>query len=146
MKKRAAEIACVVLAVYSIILTVIVVRGFSGSCAPQKNEAVINETGYEDSGKYRGIVDDMPDLDSTVGAHAIEIDEALALDIGNAVIKSAYGEEAVSINDTEFLVYEVKGKNIFVVSRGPKGGVLGGDHSVAIDKTDGSILKVWSGE
>ena len=44
-------------------------------------------------------------------------------------------------------MYELEDKDVFVVSRIPKGGeTLGSDYNVAISKKDGAIIKIWAGE
>lgn len=99
-------------------------------------------------GEFKGVVSDWDiDLDSQVGVptKGFIVDEKLALEIGNAVIKSVYNENILL--QTEFVVYELKDKDIFVVSRIPKGDEkLGGDYNVAVNKKNGAILKIWAGE
>ena len=101
-----------------------------------------------DEGVFRGVVSyievDLNNKDGAVNKDEI-INEKLALEIGNSVLKSVYGEDI--IDKTRFVVYEIENENIFVVSRLPKGKeFLGGDRNVAIRKTDGAILKIWAGE
>lgn len=101
----------------------------------------------EDTGKFLGVVTDS-DIDLTEDATNLKdfsVNEKLALEIGNAVIKSIQGED--HFNNTEFLVYEIEGQNVIVVYRMPKNKqVLGGEINVAISKTNGQILKIWGGE
>ena len=101
----------------------------------------------EDTGTFLGVVTDS-DIDlneNTSNLKGFVVNEKLALEIGNAVIKSLQGED--SISNTEFIVYEIEGQNVIVVCRIPKNKqVLGGDINVAISKTNGQILKIWGGE
>ena len=96
----------------------------------------------KDEGEFRGVVPA-----SQVGGGIpvkYAIDEEMALEIGNAILKKIFGEEV--IKNTRFIVCEVDGKDYFVVSRLPKNYEMGGDFGVAINKEDGKILKVWMGE
>lgn len=99
-------------------------------------------------GEFKGVVSNCDfDLESQTGipAKGLIIDEKLALEIGNAVIKSVYNEDVLL--QTEFVVCELEDKDAWVVSRIPKGGeTLGGDYNVAISKKDGAIIKIWAGE
>jgi hypothetical protein len=70
------------------------------------------------------------------------VTEALALEIGKAVLKHICGEEIFYENT--LTVKEVK--KFFVVSFTQEGYALGGDFNVAINKKDGKILKIWAGE
>ena len=109
----------------------------------------VSEDGFNnsDEGDFLGIISDM-DLALYVednNSKKLVIDDKLALEIGNSVIKSVYGKDV--LNKTEFLVYELKGEGVFIVSRIIKGGqTLGGDYNVAIRKETGSIIKIWTGE
>ena len=100
------------------------------------------------TGEFKGVISNWDlDLNSQSGVPVKEliVDEKLALDIGNAVIKSVYNEDVLL--QTEFVVCELKDKDIFVVSRIPKGDeTLGGGYNVAISKKDGAIIKIWVGE
>ena len=91
------------------------------------------------------IADWEPKLSSEVGAQEIVIDKNLALEIGDSVIKSTYSEKAYE--DTKLVIYDYKNKGIFVVARTPKDeSILGNEICVAIDKKDGTILKIWADE
>ena len=86
------------------------------------------------------------DLADNIGAVLdFEISEKLAVEIGNAVLKSVYNETI--LNNTKLILSENEKGNIFTISR-----VIndiytdGGDCNVAISKTDGKILKIWMGE
>ena len=98
-----------------------------------------------DDGKFLGVVSYWDiDFDNEAGVADIIIDEKLALEIGNAVLQSVFGQNLIT--DTEFLVGEVKDKDIFIVTRVLKGVEMGGDYNVAISKKDGAILRIWQGE
>ena len=71
------------------------------------------------------------------------VNETLALEIGRAVLKDTYGE--VFFEDT-LMVRDVEKQKLFVVSFVKEGYVLGGCFSVAINKKDGKILRIWAGE
>ncbi|WP_313563861.1 hypothetical protein [Ruminiclostridium cellobioparum] len=102
----------------------------------------------EDSGKLLGIISNNNiDLNSDVGTYkkGINIDQEIALEIGNLIIKHVYGENV--IKKTDYLVFELEGQDVIVISRVPKGGnTVGGDYNVAISKKDASILRIWMGE
>jgi len=121
---------------------------FSNGCVNTNATQGVDKVSVQDVGKFVGVVPDSEfnlDDKSGIPSKGLIIDEKLALEIGNAVIKSVYNENV--IEQTEFIVCELKDKDIFVVSRIPKGGeTLGGDYNVAISKIDGKILKVWAGE
>ena len=98
-----------------------------------------------DDGKFLGVVSGWDiDFDNEEGVADVIIDEKLALEIGNAVLKSVLGQDIIT--DTEFLVCEFKDKDIFIVSRSLKEYEMGEDYCVAISKKDGAILRVWQGE
>ncbi len=101
-----------------------------------------------DVGEFKGVIsaqDINLDEKEGISGQEIVIDEKLALEIGNAVIKSVFDEHV--IKETEYRVFELRGKDSFVVSRLPRDKLmLGGDYNVAISKIDGRILKVWMGE
>jgi len=106
----------------------------------------------EDIGTFNGLIEDWEininsDIDfvNSVPLNGFEIDQELALDIGNAVLQSLGGKAL--LEETEFIVYELKDKNIYVITRVPKdNNILGGDYNVAISKINGTILKIWGGE
>lgn len=107
-------------------------------CAKQENN--------KDVGVFEGVVSWDINLDTYLGYPIHDaIDEKLALDIGNVVIRSIYGEEI--LKKTDFLVCEPEGHDFYIVSRMPKDKkMLGDDYNVAISRIDGRILKVWAGE
>ena len=119
-------------------------------CANTNADVVKGETGMtvNSTGEFKGVVSNWNfDLEKQIGvpAKGLIVDEKLALEIGNAVIKSVYNENVLL--QTEFVVYELEDKDVFVVSRIPKGGeTLGSDYNVAISKKDGAIIKIWAGE
>lgn len=120
-----------------------------GCCSCKINTFENNETNMDNKseGKYYGIVSDYNfelGNESDIVSCEFVMTEKLALEIGNAVITSVYGEDVLT--DTKFAVYELKDKDVFVVSRIPCDEILGGDYNVALSKTDGRIIKVWSGE
>ena len=115
--------------------------GFYGC---KHSNKIVETEGIKDEGEFEGLVDWDIDLENKVGAMNIIIDESLALEIGNAVLKSVYGNDMME--NTRFHVCELQGRNIYVVSRIPKEEILGGDKNVAIDKMNGQILKIWAGE
>jgi hypothetical protein len=79
-----------------------------------------------------------------VGVHkGFVVTEALALEIGKAVLKHISGE---FFYEETLTVKEVKKQKLFVVSFTQEGFVLGGDLNVAINKKNGKILKIWGGE
>ena len=95
-----------------------------------------------DDGKFLGVVSNWNiDLDDKEYAAEVVIDEKLALEIGDAVLKSVYGQDALA--ETKFQVCELKDKDVFVVTRMPTEYEMGDDYNVAISKKDGTILRVW---
>lgn len=71
-----------------------------------------------------------------------EVDQYLALKIGNAVLEKEFEvfypeTELVEVYDGGFFYYVVRMKG---------DGVPGMDINVAINKEDGKILKIWAGE
>lgn len=80
------------------------------------------------------------------GENNFEITDEVAIDIGNAIIKSVYGEEA--INKTEYNLRYFEKYGVYLFARIPTKlkGSFGWDYEVAIRKEDGTILGVWRGE
>ena len=93
-------------------------------------------------GIFKGVENWHIELDYIEGVD-YSITAEVALKIGDAVLEHVFGNK---ILDTVFSVSEISGKNYYVVSRLPNNLIPGEDYNVAIDKTDGSILKVWVGE
>jgi len=92
-----------------------------------------------------GLASDKIDLTDGIGVYKdFVVTEALALEIGRAVLKDTYGEEVFS--EITLTVKEVEKQKLYVVSFTQEGYALGGDFSVAINKKDGKILKIWAGE
>lgn len=134
-----------------IILSLLCIFIVSTSGCTNTNTDVIKEDigmVVNTTGEFKGIVSNWNfDLKSQIGvpAKGLIVDEKLALEIGNAVIKSVYNENVLL--QTKFVVCELEGKDVFVVSRIPKSDeTLGGDYNVAISKKDGAIIKIWAGE
>lgn len=91
------------------------------------------------------LADGEPNLNDRTGVQEIVIDKNLALEIGDAAIKSTYSERAYV--DTKLIIYDYKNSDIFIVTRSPKDqGIIGNEICVAIDKKNGAILKIWSAE
>ena len=91
-----------------------------------------------------GSPSDKVDLKDGTGMYKnFVITEALALEIGRAVLKDTYGEV---FSEETLTVKEVEKQKFFVVSFTQEGYALGGDFNVAINKKDGKILKIWAGE
>lgn len=112
-------------------------------------------TDVNSKGEFLGYVTgdyyDRDYYDSNYGIYPgeFEIDEELALDIGNSVIKSLCGDNEDDILEkTEFVVYKIKedvDKDVFVVGRWYPDR-MGEGYYVAINKRDGAILKIWGEE
>lgn len=77
----------------------------------------------------------------------IKIDEDLALEIGDAVLRSHIGED---VENMELVICRPQLKDYFVVTRinkpDERGHISGNDYNVAINIADGRILKIWPGE
>ena len=99
----------------------------------------------KDEGKFKGVLSGWEvNLKDPMGTYKdFVLDEQTAYEIGNAILKRVYGEE--KLKNTRFIVYEVEGKDYFVVCRGPKAGP-GGGYNVALNKEDGKILRIWACE
>ena len=82
--------------------------------------------------------------DIRVNDIAFEMDEETALEIGDIILTKILGEEW--INNSTFIVSYAVFEEVFIVTRMPSELVPGGDFSVAINKEDGRILKIWGGE
>jgi hypothetical protein len=99
--------------------------------------------------KFEGVTDDGFEVLPNILAHGVEdiseIDEKLAFNIGVVILNWYYGEDKAENLPNRYSVYEPKGEGVFVVCRLPREPGLGGDHSVAISKKDGSIVRVWAG-
>jgi len=85
------------------------------------------------------------DLNDTIGAYEnFEVDEKLALLVGDAVLAYVFGEER--LQKTRVIVAEITSEDCFVVTRMTSDRmVAGGDINIAIRK-NGEILKIWMGE
>jgi len=103
-------------------------------------------TSATDQGRFEGVVLDYSiDLEDAAGSYSsFVVDEKLALDIGNAVLVHIFGDTILS--DTYFVVREIADRGFIVVTRIPNSDVPGEDYSVAINKEDGRILRIWMGE
>ena len=127
----------------NIILSLICISMFAISGCSKVSTGISDKT----DGEFKGVVSNWSiDLNDQNGVsfEKLIVDEQLALEIGNAVIKAVYNEEILT--QTSFLVYELEDEDIFIVSRIPKESKLGGDYNVAISKSNAAILKVWVGE
>jgi len=96
-------------------------------------------------GVFKGIVSGWnTDLDDiTLTYSDFVIDDKVALEIGDAVLKSILGDK---FNNTSFIVCEIADKNFYIITRIPDTNVPGVDYNIAISKEDGRILKIWMGE
>lgn len=110
------------------------------------------DTTVNSNEEFLGYLTDTKDYyDTGIGIYPedFQIDEKLALEIGNAVIKSyCTGYEDDVLEKTEGGVYKIKenmDSEIFVVYRWYPDSV-GGGHYVAISGKDGAILKIWGDE
>ena len=72
------------------------------------------------------------------------LDKETALEIGDIVLRKAFGDER--LRNSTFVVSDLIAENLFIVTRLPMNYVPGEDYNVALDKSDGRILKVWMGE
>lgn len=97
----------------------------------------------EDKGEFEGVITKEESVLEGCPMDFV-IDEKLAYEIGTAVLKSIIGERKMS--ETNFVVYEVEGEDVFVVCRLQKKPVLGGCYSVVISKTNGAVLSAFLGE
>lgn len=98
-----------------------------------------------DEGEFQGIDNEPIDFEDMIGVHKdFEVDEKLALEIGDAILKKVYGESL--LQNTYYIVKENAKEEYFVVTRLPNDGVPGGDYSVVINKKDAKILRIWMGE
>ena len=115
-------------------------------CMSEKTRGEIDEVDEQmerqtDTGRFLGVVSDWVNWDDAGDFVGFTIDEELALDIGNAVLRRVYGENV--IEDTRFLVGKIAGKDCFIITRLPKNHpALGGEYNVAIN-ANGEILKIW---
>ena len=69
------------------------------------------------------------------------IDEFTALEIGDAVLRATFDEELLEATK-KYDVYELEGKDVFIVKRYNEQKSL----YVAIDKTNCEIINVWQSE
>lgn len=116
---------------------------FIGGCINKGDD--INQ-----NGEFRGVVEDeyfhLDNDNFGIFPGEFIIDENLALDIGNSIIKSyCSGWEDDVLEKTNFIVCEIKERDIFVVYRYYPDS-MGGAHGVAINKNNGAILKIWTDE
>ena len=125
-------------------------------CLPVIAISGCTSTDINDNGVFKGVAEgiDAKLLTASFESNPLSftfeesggIDENLALDIGNAAIKSAYSNEDKNIlKNTKFQVYELKDKNVYVVYRYYEDS-MGGAYGVAISKKDGAIVKMWIDE
>lgn len=137
-----------------LICTLLVVIFIVSGCAGSK---------VNDEGKFLGVIEEgdigyIEDIEAYEGWGIMTpeeldfIDEQVALEIGNIVIERVFstiptedGEYKDVLENTNYIVYEVKDKDFYVVTRGDPN-ALGGGYSVAISKKNGAILKLWLGE
>ena len=118
---------------------------FVSSCNLIKNDVIENNSIISNKGVFEGVVADWDiNLDEIYGFIEFTLDEETALEIADVVLKKIFGDEV--INKTSFIVVEAKGKDYYIICRLPDSNVPGEDYNVAINKTDGKILKVWMGE
>ena len=100
---------------------------------------------YMNNGDFLGTLD----VDSYEEVYSVrgrsprnpQITEQLAAEIGNVVLKHTYGE--VGLTDTKFAIYEEKGNDAYVVIRYSIYDDFLNGVGIAIDKEDGSILRIW---
>ena len=73
-----------------------------------------------------------------------EITDDLAIDIGNAVIKSVWGEDV--IKETQYRLEYIEDDEAYLFYRVPKDEwTFDGEYDVVINKADGAILWVHTG-
>lgn len=128
-----------------IFLLLLLLAVLVGGCTSNGN---INDKGEFLGVKEKGDVGYIEDLENVFGMspEEVNIDEKLALDIGNAIIKSVCSRwDGDVLKNTQFIVYELKDQDAFVICRWYPDR-MGGDYNVAISKKDGAILKMWEGE
>ena len=98
-----------------------------------------------ETGKFEENVNWNLDMEDMTGACVdFSVTKELALKISDCVLEHIYGDKAIS--NTVFKVCEIAGNNYYVVTRYPEELRPGYDYNVALDKTDGRILKIWMGE
>jgi len=122
----------------------------NGSISEESEDMSMNceneEKVVDDEGVFEGVISYWSvDFNDTTGAYLdFVLDEVTAFKIGDAILKKVFGEE--KIKNTTFTVCEIKGEGYFVVTRLPVPRIPGGEYNVAINKEDGKILKIWTGE
>lgn len=123
--------------ILSIIIAVAVVAFIAINVSNNNSE----EETVEFGGTYlNSIYNSVPDSIAIYDIESI-MSEELALEIGNAVIKSICREEAFQRLNITY-VSTLKNKDVYVVTKAQKWHD-GGGYSVSISKIDGSILRVW---
>ena len=85
-------------------------------------------SGYTEKGKEKGNPE----------TYEFNIDQSLALALGDAAIKAYWGEDV--LEHTTYEVCEVAGKDYYVITRKPRR-LFGATYQVCISKTDGAILR-----
>lgn len=80
---------------------------------------------------------------SSTSIKDFEINDELAVEIGNSILKSIYGDKAMC-NTTSHIEY-IEDDGVFWFVRGNPD-QLGGDYNVAINKYNGKIELIWIGE
>jgi len=120
------RLACILLSI--VLLT---------SCAPAVTSQI------ED--RYEGVVDWEADL-SYMTLRDFEVDEELAMSIGKTLLTRRFPKLIAEHDDIYFMVYELSGKDIFIVSLLYNPGKPVNDRNVAISKIDGRVLGFFQGD
>lgn len=128
-----------------ILLSCILVLLCSYIILSPKND--VEKVSTEDVGEFQGVVADWGiniDFTNEIPLKGFIVNEKLALEIADDVWRSL-GREKM-IEETEFIVCEIEGKDLFVVTRIPQKLQRGGGYNIAISKSNGRILKIWGDE
>lgn len=128
----------ILLLLFSVILSIAV---FS-VCAAQKKEEI--DTIKFESGNYFN-----KDWNETVGTYkkAVVPNENTALEIAQAIFNGMDKSKEMQEYVPQSIFYDEESE-IWIVSFGKESNeiILGGDCSIAIQKEDGKVLRIWFGE
>ena len=134
-----------------IVLILILVLCLICSCSKKDNDNVIDTMESNNTIQYKTGVYDDKDWSDTVGTYYGDVvpNETVALNIAKAIFEGIEKNQSTSSFTPQLVFYDEEEK-VWIVSfwnnEAVSNGIIGYDCSIAINKSDGRVLRIWYGE